>query len=185
MTGAQNSHSWALPLSRLLRGSFVSLANVFLKKFLCWIGVEKIKMHHFVRVYTCEWDNEVIFFFCLLLNFWLLSFVMFHASLPSLTFHLHVVRASVHAGDPAELRDTGHVSSLWGHRLRLREVQDPAGEAAGGSTCYGLSVAFFAHLVLYTKSGQSKITIHSFIYFFKHSWDVYLKEWWWERDDCT
>lgn len=46
----------------------------------------------------------------------------------SLTLNLHVVRASVHAGDPAELRDTRHVSSLWGHRLWLWEVQDPGGK---------------------------------------------------------
>lgn len=46
----------------------------------------------------------------------------------SLTFNLHVVRASVHAGDPAELRDSGHVSSLRGHRLWLREVQDSWGK---------------------------------------------------------
>lgn len=46
----------------------------------------------------------------------------------SLTLNLHVVRASVHAGDPAELRDTRHVSSLWGHWLWLWEVQDPGGK---------------------------------------------------------
>lgn len=39
-----------------------------------------------------------------------------------------MVRASVHAGDPAELCDTGHVSSLRGHRLHIGEVQDPGGK---------------------------------------------------------
>lgn len=53
----------------------------------------------------------------------------------SLTRTPHVVRASVHAGYPAELRDSGHVSSLWGHRLRLWEVQDPGGKTFCDSLC--------------------------------------------------
>ena len=35
-----------------------------------------------------------------------------------------------HAGDPAELRDTGHVPAMRRHGLPVGPMQDPAGEAA-------------------------------------------------------
>lgn len=81
-------------------------------------------MHRFVRgVYTLEWDNEVTgeslekccFSFLLVITerFRLLSpRCCYLPLLCSLTAVLYMVRASVHVGDPAELCDTGHVSSL-------------------------------------------------------------------------
>lgn len=84
------------------------------------------------RLCKFEWDNEVIgerpFFACYskLLILVICCIPCLLAS--SLTFNPYMVRASVHAGDPAELCDTGHVSSLWGHRLQIGEVQDPGGK---------------------------------------------------------
>lgn len=42
---------------------------------------------------------------------------------------MQVVREGEHAGDPAQLRDAGHVPPLRGHRLRLAALQDPPGTA--------------------------------------------------------
>jgi len=42
---------------------------------------------------------------------------------------VQVVREGEHAGDPAQLRDAGHVPPLRGHRLRLAALQDPPGTA--------------------------------------------------------
>jgi len=70
----------------------------------------------------------------------------------SLTVVLHVVRAGVHVGDPAELRDAGHVSSVRGHHLRLREVQDPAGKTVSGSTCHGCNVFSYENNLHFPKA---------------------------------
>lgn len=78
-----------------------------------------------------------LFFACYSISFWLVICCIPCLLLSSLTCNLYMVRASVHAGDPAELCDTGYVSSLWGHRLQIREVQDPGGK----------TLTFHAHLV--------------------------------------
>lgn len=40
----------------------------------------------------------------------------------------HMVRADIDAGDPAELRDAGHVPALRGRPVRHQPLQDTTGE---------------------------------------------------------
>jgi len=90
----------------------------------CWIELKEINVHHFVR---WGWDNEVIGENLFLL---IVTARCYHISmLYSLTPILYVVRTSLHVGDPAELRDAGHVSSLWRHQLWVREVWDSGGKS--------------------------------------------------------
>lgn len=71
-------------------------------------------------------------------------------SVASLMGAAQVVREGEHAGDPAQLRDTGHVPPLRRHRLRLAALQDPPGTRHGvvemasgclGPACTGVTPA--------------------------------------------
>lgn len=77
---------------------------------------------------------QAIYFFALLpVCFWVCKppscdvYLKSHHVWFNLNPFLYVVRARVHAGDPAQLRDSGDVPALWRCRMSFRVVPNPTG----------------------------------------------------------
>lgn len=62
---------------------------------------------------------------------------------------LHMVRAHIHAGDPAQLCDPGNVPALWGHQLPVRLVPHPAGQSASSAPSHLHSYVLLQYCIFF------------------------------------
>lgn len=94
-------------------------------------------------IFDFLWWRNVLFSWCLILYVYHVCISTIHVIDAVWSVYLnflHMVRAHIHASDPAQLCDSGNVPALWRHQLPVRLVPHPAGQSVSQPHLYVFTV---------------------------------------------